>query len=47
MIGDGQISQGPTVFKNSAVKVRELSEANVLCGYAGTLADCMAMVDLL
>ena len=25
MIGDGQISYGSTVFKNSAVKIKELS----------------------
>lgn len=46
MIGDGQVSFGPTVFKNDAKKVRRLNE-NVICGYAGSAADALTLVDRL
>ena len=46
MIADGQISLGSTVFKNTAKKVRLLSE-DVMVGYAGTAADCLAIIELL
>lgn len=46
MIADGQISLGPTVFKNSAKKLRKISD-NVVCGFAGSAADCLALMELL
>ena len=46
MIADGQISLGPTVFKNTARKLRKLSD-NVVCGFAGSAADCLALMELL
>ena len=46
MIADGQISLGSTVFKNTAKKVRVLP-GNVMCGFAGTAADCLAIIELL
>ena len=46
MIADGQISLGSTVFKNTAKKVRFLP-GNVMCGFAGTLGDCLAIIELL
>ena len=46
MIADGQISLGDTVFKNTAKKIRKLQD-NVICGFAGTAADCLALVELL
>ena len=46
MIGDGQVSLGPTVFKNDAKKVRKLNE-NVICGFAGSAADALTLVDRL
>jgi ATP-dependent HslUV protease subunit HslV len=46
MMADGQISLGPTVFKNTAKKVRKLSD-NAMCGFAGSAADCLALMELL
>jgi len=47
MIGDGQITVGSIKCKTNAVKIRKISEGQVICGFAGTAADCLAMVDLL
>jgi ATP-dependent HslUV protease subunit HslV len=46
MIADGQISLGPTVFKNTAKKLRRIQD-NVICGFAGSAADCLALMELL
>lgn len=46
LIADGQISLGPTVFKNTAKKLRKISD-NVVCGFAGSAADCLALMELL
>ena len=46
LIADGQISLGPTVFKNTAKKLRKIHE-NVVCGFAGSAADCLALMELL
>lgn len=46
MIGDGQVSLGPTVFKNDAKKVRRINES-VICGFAGSAADALTLVDRL
>eukprot|EP00355_Strombidium_rassoulzadegani_P008853 CAMPEP_0168623494 /NCGR_PEP_ID=MMETSP0449_2-20121227/8858_1 /TAXON_ID=1082188 /ORGANISM="Strombidium rassoulzadegani, Strain ras09" /LENGTH=169 /DNA_ID=CAMNT_0008664885 /DNA_START=453 /DNA_END=958 /DNA_ORIENTATION=+ len=46
MIADGQISLGNTVFKNTARKLRKLNETTV-CGFAGSAADCMKLMELL
>lgn len=46
MIGDGQISLGNTVFKNNAKKIRKIQD-NVICGFAGSAADCLALLELL
>ena len=46
MIADGQISLGPTVFKNTAKKLRLINE-NTVCGFAGSAADCLALIELL
>lgn len=46
MIGDGQISLGPTVFKTTARKVRKLTPT-VMTGFAGSAADCLALLELL
>ena len=35
MAGDGQVTQGETVMKNNARKVRRLMDGKVLCGFAG------------
>ena len=46
MIADGQISLGPTVFKNTAKKLRKINDETV-CGFAGSAADCLALMELL
>ena len=46
VIADGQISLGPTVFKNTARKIRKIQD-NVVCGFAGSAADCLALLELL
>jgi ATP-dependent HslUV protease subunit HslV len=46
MVGDGQISLGHTVFKQNARKLRRIQD-NVICGFAGSAADCLALLELL
>jgi len=37
---------GPTVFKNTAKKLRKI-QPDVICGFAGSAADCLALMELL
>ena len=46
MVADGQISLGNTVFKNTAKKLRKLNDG-VVCGFAGSAADCLTLMELL
>lgn len=41
--GDGQVSMGNTVVKNTARKVRRLHDGDVLCGFAGSTADAFTL----
>lgn len=43
--GDGQVSIGDTVAKNSAVKVRALKGGRVLAGFAGSVADALTLFE--
>ncbi|MCR4316303.1 MAG: ATP-dependent protease subunit HslV [Planctomycetes bacterium] len=43
--GDGQVTLGHTVVKASAKKIRVLDEGKVLCGFAGSAADGIALVE--
>lgn len=45
LVGDGQVSQGSTVFKSSAAKVRRLGQGTVASGFAGSTADAMALFE--
>jgi len=45
MIGDGQVSQGSTVCKSNAVKVRTLYEGKILVGMAGSAGDCLTLIE--
>jgi ATP-dependent HslUV protease subunit HslV len=45
--GDGQITVGDMAIKHGAEKVRTLREGAVLAGYAGSAADCMALLERL
>ena len=46
MMGDGQISQGSSIVKGNARKVRLLKEG-IICGFAGTTADAISLLELL
>jgi ATP-dependent HslUV protease subunit HslV len=43
--GDGQVTMGNTVFKNSARKVRKIYGGKVLAGFAGSVADALALLE--
>ncbi|HLJ69378.1 MAG TPA: ATP-dependent protease subunit HslV [Chloroflexota bacterium] len=43
--GDGQVTVGDTVMKETAVKIRRLSGGRVLAGFAGAVADALALFD--
>lgn len=44
--GDGQVSLGNTVIKNTARKIRRLGESNqVLAGFAGSAADGLTLLE--
>ncbi len=43
--GDGQVTQGATVIKHDALKIRRLHEGRVLAGFAGGTADSMALLE--
>ena len=43
--GDGQVTQGQTVLKHGARKVRRLYENRVIAGFAGSVADAQALSD--
>ncbi len=43
MAGDGQVTLGETVIKHSARKIRRLYHDRVLAGFAGSVADALAL----
>ena len=43
--GDGQVSQGSTVMKSNAKKVRRLYKDQVLAGFAGGTADAFTLFE--
>jgi ATP-dependent HslUV protease subunit HslV len=43
--GDGQVSQGNTVMKGNARKVRRLHNDNVIAGFAGGTADAFTLFE--
>jgi len=45
--GDGQVSLGNTVMKNSAKKVRKLADGNIIAGFAGATADAFTLFERL
>ncbi|AYV54424.1 MULTISPECIES: ATP-dependent protease subunit HslV [Leptospira] len=44
--GDGQVSMGNTVMKNTAKKVRRLYDGKILSGFAGSAADAFTLFEL-
>jgi len=45
MGGDGQITLGEVALKHDAVKIRTLIDGKVLCGFAGSAADSLALLE--
>jgi ATP-dependent HslUV protease, peptidase subunit HslV len=45
MAGDGQVTMGDTIMKQSAVKIRTMYGGQVLAGFAGAVADALALFD--
>ncbi|MCA1300507.1 ATP-dependent protease subunit HslV [Stappia indica] len=45
--GDGQVSLGQTVIKNTARKVRPLAKGDVIGGFAGATADAFTLFERL
>lgn len=45
MAGDGQVTMGDVVMKHSARKIRTLYKGQVLAGFAGAVADALALFD--
>ncbi|HEX4934692.1 MAG TPA: ATP-dependent protease subunit HslV, partial [Gemmatimonadaceae bacterium] len=43
--GDGQVTQGDTVMKSRAQKVRTLAGGRVVAGFAGATADAFTLFD--
>ena len=43
--GDGQVTLGSMVMKNTATKVRRLSDGNVLAGFAGSVSDAFTLFE--
>lgn len=44
--GDGQVSFGNTVMKNTARKVRKLYSDKIVSGFAGSAADAFTLFEL-
>jgi len=47
MAGDGQVTMGDTVVKDSAKKVRVLKDGKILAGFAGAVADAFTLFEKL
>lgn len=45
MGGDGQVTLGEVAMKHDAVKIRRLADGQVLCGFAGSAADSLALLE--
>lgn len=43
--GDGQVTLGPVVMKNTATKIRRLAEGRVLAGFAGSVSDAFTLFE--
>ena len=44
IIADGQMTLGDTRFKSDTKKVRRIND-NIICGFAGALADCTSLIE--
>lgn len=46
MIADGLMTLGSVRFKTDTIKIKKLTE-NIICGFAGSVADCITLMELL
>jgi ATP-dependent HslUV protease subunit HslV len=46
LVADGLMTLGSTRFKNDTKKLRRLTN-NIICGYAGSVADCQTLLEYL
>ena len=46
MIADGLMTLGSIRFKTDTVKIKKLTD-NIICGFAGSVADCITLMELL
>ena len=44
---DGQVTQGSMVAKGTACKIRKFKKGKIIAGFAGSVADCMTLLDRL
>ena len=44
---DGQVTLGSMVEKGNACKIRKFKKGKIICGFAGSVADCMTLLDRL
>ena len=42
---DGQVSLGPTITKSTAKKIKTYNDGKVLVGFAGSVSDCIILID--
>jgi len=47
IIGDGQVSIGPTIMKGNAKKLRRVASGNIVAGFAGSTADALTLFERL
>jgi ATP-dependent HslUV protease, peptidase subunit HslV len=47
LIGDGQVSVGPTIMKANATKIRSLGDGAIKAGFAGATADAFTLFERL
>jgi ATP-dependent HslUV protease subunit HslV len=47
MAADGQVSYGNTILKATGKKIKLLENGKVLVGFAGSVSDCLTLVDRL
>lgn len=45
MAGDGQVTNGETVMKGNAKKVRKIYDGKIITGFAGSVADAFTLFD--
>lgn len=44
MVADGQMTLGHTRFKSDTKKIRKIND-RILCGFAGSVADCTSLIE--